>query len=361
MVKLYLRREWFLSLLLLLYVVLSLVDPSLPGRSLRLVDYESLAAIISLLVVSRGIELSGIFSRAALRLINLSKGSEWRLVALLTLTTAVSSAFIMNDTAMFIFVPLVVMISRITGIRMGRAVTLTAIAANAGSALTPIGNPQNIIIWRTYKLSIHTFVLSMLPYIIVWMGILLLFVRLTDSGKHVRVFAVPRIRINRLLLAASVGLLMVDVASIQLGHAFVGLALTLAVLSLIGREAILSIDVALIAIFALIFVDFGEISILVASLSHSLIRGNSLVVLLAGAGLSQATSNVPATVMLLPARPPWIPLTLGVNLGGNGIIIGSLANFIALRISRIGMREFHRYSLPYFLAALVVTLLFFVM
>jgi len=357
----YARREWFLALLVLLYLFLSVVDPSLPGRSLHLIDYESLAAIVSLLAVSRGIELSGIFSRIAPGLIRLSNGSEWRLMVLLTLTTALSSAFIMNDTAMFIFVPLVVMISRITGMNTGKAVTLTAIAANVGSAMTPIGNPQNIIIWRTYKVSIHDFVLNMLPYVLAWMIILLLFVYLAGSKKRIQSFTMPRIKINRLLLAASMILLITDVILIQLGYAFIGLVATLIVLALLGREAILSVDVALIAIFALIFVDFGEISLLISSLGHTLFHKNSLTIIVMAAGLSQATSNVPATVMLLPTRPPWLPLTLGVNLGGTGIIIGSLANFIALRISRTGMGQFHKYSLPYFLVALLVTLLIFVL
>ena len=72
------------------------------------------------------------------------------------------------------------------------------------------------------------------------------------------------------------------------------------------------------------------------------------VLFLASAGLSQLISNVPATVIFLGSKPEWLPLALGVNLGGNGLVVGSLANIIAIRISGIRMSDFHRFSMPYF-------------
>ena len=66
------------------------------------------------------------------------------------------------------------------------------------------------------------------------------------------------------------------------------------------------------------------------------------------AGLSQAVSNVPAAVMLARLTPPgeWWALALGVNLGGALLVTGSLANLIVVRLSRLGVRAYHRYALP---------------
>ncbi|WP_297125619.1 SLC13 family permease [Thermococcus sp.] len=338
---------------------LSFIDPSLPSKSLRLIDYESLATIISLLVVSRGLEISGAFTRIAPRIVELSGGSEVKLLALIMLTVAISSAVIMNDTAMFIFIPLVLTISRITKTDRVRTVTLTAIAANIGSALTPIGNPQNIIIWRTYGISVYEFISGMLLYVSIWIGLLLLFVCLTCKGKSVKSFVIPRVRVNRVLLFISTILLIVDVILTQFGYAFIGLALTLVILALIGREALLSLDVALVAIFALIFIDFRELSFIIAPLNFMSLQRNPIMTVALSVGLSQIISNVPATVLLTSSnvKPEWIPLAVGVNLGGTGIIIGSLANFIAVRISGISLKEFHKYSLLYFLVALGITIL----
>ncbi|WP_258084201.1 SLC13 family permease [Thermococcus thermotolerans] len=351
--KSFARREWFLTALIVLYLVLLINDRTLLIRTSSLVDWESLALITSLVLVSKGLELSGAFTRLSIRLISLSEGSERKLMLLLVLTIALSSAVIMNDTAMLVFIPLVVITARLSGINTARAVTLSAIAANIGSALTPIGNPQNIIIWNAYGLSFVGFVTSMLPFVLLWLVILLLFTR-TIQRKRLSAGGLPPLAIRKRLLISSAFLLVVDVALAETGNSLWTLPLTLAVLLALGREALLGFDWALILTFAFIFADFGEVARLISGYS---VPSEGLALFLASAGLSQLISNVPATVVFLGSKPEWLPLALGVNLGGTGIITGSLANLIALRISGIGIRDFHRYSIPYFLAALGISVL----
>lgn len=346
----YLRREKFLFLLILLFLILSILDQSLPGRSLGLVDYESLAAITSFFVVSRGLELSGIFSRVARKIVTLSGNSEFRVLCMLVVAVFLSSAVIMNDTAIFVFVPIALALSRASKVDLPKTVTLVALAANAGSALSPLGNPQNIIIWRTYRLSIWHFVGSMLPYVAVWFLVLLAYVWIVGR-KRLEVHPMPGIRINPSLAATSALLLAINVVLVEVSLSPVGLLLTVIVMAVIGREALFAFDFTLIAVFALIFINFREISHL---LPEIVMKCTAAKAVLLSAGLSQLISNVPATVLLSP-HLPWLPLAVGVNLGGNGIVIGSLANFIAVRISGIRLRDFHRYSLPYFMITLALT------
>ncbi|WP_240921900.1 SLC13 family permease [Thermococcus sp. ES12] len=350
------RREWFLTALLLLYLVLVLHDPTLPGRTPGRVDWRSLALITSLILVSKGLELSGVFTRLSIRLISLSGGSERKLMLLLIPIIALSSAVIMNDTAMLVFIPLVVITARLAGINTARAVTLSAIAANVGSALTPIGNPQNIIIWNAYGISFLGFVRAMLLPVGIWLAVLLLFT-LTIREGPVSIGRLPPVAVKRRLFVASFGLLVSDVILAEAGRGLWTLPLTLVVLLIAGREALLGFDWALVLTFALIFVDFGEVARLI-SLSGMEFPVDGVGLLFASAGMSQVISNVPATVVLVSSgRPDWLPLALGVNIGGTGIIVGSLANLIALRISGIGMADFHRFSIPYFLLALGVSIL----
>ncbi|NJE02855.1 anion transporter [Thermococcus sp. MV11] len=347
------RREWFLTALLLLYLVLVLHDPTLPGRTPGLVDWRSLALITSLILVSKGLELSGVFTRLSIRLISLSGGSERKLMLLFIPIIALSSAVIMNDTAMLVFIPLVVITARLAGINTARAVTLSAIAANVGSALTPIGNPQNIIIWNAYGISFLGFVRAMLLPVGIWLAVLLLFT-LTIREGPVSIGRLPPVAVKRRLFVASLGLLVSDVILAEAGRGLWTLPLTLFVLLIAGREALLGFDWALVLTFAFIFIDFSEIAGLLSGLT---LPAGGLGLFLASAGLSQLISNVPATVVFLTSRPDWLPLALGVNIGGTGIIVGSLANLIALRISGIGMADFHRFSIPYFLLALGVSIL----
>lgn len=347
-----------MSGLLLLYSILLICDHSLLSKSLRLVDYESLSAITSFLVISRGLELSGIFNKIVPKIVELSGGSEIQLHSFILIIVAISSTVIMNDTAIFIFIPLVVIISKILKINRAKVVTLTTISANIGSTLTPIGNPQNVIIWRTFKIPFHVFVWNLTPYVLGWISILLIFTLLTSRKQSVINFTIPGIRIDKNLLTASIILLIVDVMLVQFGYALIGIAITLAVLTIVRKEVVLSIDVALILTFALIFIDFKELSMILLSANLWLYQKTFPEIIIFSAGLSQIISNVPVTVLFasINEKIQWLPLAVGVNLGGAGVVIGSLANLIAVRISGIRLRDFHKFSLPYFFAILSLTL-----
>lgn len=351
----YLRREWFLSLLLALYVVLLLNDHSLLKRSPYLIDWKSLLLISSLIFVSRGLELSGVLTRLSIQLLSLSSGSEKRLMLMLLPVISLSSALIMNDTAMFIFIPLVLVTSRMADINSVKVVTFSAIAANIGSALTPIGNPQNIILWNAYGFSFKVFVQKMLPFVMLWLSLILFFILLIED-KRFSLGKLSPVSIDFRLFALSFALLLVDIALAETGNALLTLPVTLAFLTAFGREALFSFDWVLILVFTLIFIDFGEISqlIVISRITFLKTKGG---IFLTSTLLSQAISNVPATVVFLRARPEWLPLALGVNLGGTGMITGSLANLIALRVSGISIKDFHRFSIPYFLLALGLSLL----
>ncbi|WP_367183020.1 SLC13 family permease [Thermococcus sp.] len=346
-----------MTLLMVLYVALAVIDNSLPKRTPWLIDWGSLSLIMALIITSKGLELSGIFGKLAPKLVEKANHSGKRLLFLLLPTIAFSSAVIMNDTAMLVFIPLVVALSELSGLDKAKAVTLSAISANVGSALTPIGNPQNIIIWHRYKLGFTTFTLGMLPFVLLWLGILMTFVLISREERLI-LESIPGVAFRRDLFLLSLLTLITDVYLGETGKHYLALLITLVVFLLFEREVLLSFDWALVLTFAFIFADFNELSILLQSSGLSFPREGSLLIL-TSAGVSQLISNVPATVVFLNSNPQWLPLAVGVNAGGNGVIVGSLANLIALRIARILVRDFHRYSVPYFLLSLAVAIVAF--
>lgn len=344
----------------MLYLVLALADRSFVPRTPSLVDWGSLSLITALILTSKGLELSGVFSRLAPKIVERANGSERRLIFYMLPVIALSSAVIMNDTAMLVFIPLVVATADLAGINVARAVTLSAIAANVGSALTPIGNPQNVIIWRHYGIPFWEFTLRMLPFVLLWMLLLFLFA-FSIRERRIEIKTLPAVALNTRLLVASSSLLVMNVALAESGLHWLALPLTALVLGLVGREALWGFDWALVLTFALIFADFNELAHLLGALN---LRPPSAGVglLLVSTLLSQVISNVPATVLLTSgSRPDWLPLAVGVNAGGTGLIIGSIANLIAVRIARISLKDFHRYSIPYFLAALAVSMVLLVL
>ena len=335
-----------------------MVDPGLPRRTPELIDWESLSVITALIMASKGLELSGIFSRLAPHLIRAANHSERRLMALFILVISLSSAVIMNDTAMLVFIPLVVATSKIARVDTARAVTLSAIAANVGSALTPIGNPQNIIIWHSYGLGFLEFVRSMFPFVSLWLVILLAF-SITIKNRELSVEWIPPVALRKTLLVVSLVSLVADILLTEIGKAPLAFIFTLFAFLLLGREVLKGFDWVLVLTFAFIFIDFNELAFLLRNADLKFPTGG-IGLFFVSAVLSQLFSNVPATVLLLASKPEWLPLSLGVNIGGSGIVVGSMANLIALRIARVGVRDFHRYSIPYFLVALLVSALFLV-
>ncbi|WP_297490019.1 SLC13 family permease [Thermococcus sp.] len=341
--------------MLLLYFILAILDRSFPSKTPGLIDWESLSLITSLVIASKALELSGFFVRLSSRLIALSKGSERRLMLLLLPVIALTSSLIMNDTAMLVFIPLVALTSDLSGADKAKTVTLSAIAANTGSALTPIGNPQNVVIWRTYGLSFGTFVGGMLPFVAVWLLLLLIFA-LSVEEKKLEIQSIPQVRFSRTALLSAAFLIAADVVLAETGRALWAFPLTLIVVLLTSRSALFAFDWVLVLTFALIFVDFGEVSSIISSLGLSFPHAG-VPLLFASSLLSQVIGNVPATVLLMGGRPEWLSLAVGVNAGGTGLIIGSLANLIAVRIAGIKLGDFHKISVPYFLIALLLSAL----
>ncbi len=340
-------------------MVLTFFDASLPSKTPHLIDWNSLTLITSLIIASKALEMSGIFVRLSSKLISLSGGSQRRLMLFLLPTIVFTSSIIMNDTAMLVFIPLVSLTSELSGADKAKTVTLSAIAANVGSALTPIGNPQNVIIWQKYGIPFRTFTCSMLPFVLAWLAVLLLFA-LAVRDRKLGTKDLPPVHLKTSAFLSAVLLIGLDVALAETGRPLLTLPLTVLGVFLFSRAALFAFDWVLVLTFALIFVDFGEVSSMVAS-AGLVFPNNDLSLMLTSSLLSQVVSNVPATVLMIGERSAWLPLAVGVNAGGTGLVIGSLANLIAIRIAKIKLRDFHRISIPYFLIILILSALLLMM
>ncbi len=356
-IKSFLIREKLLTILLILYLIICLLTL---GRTLnppKYVDFRTIALITSLLLVSRGIEASGIFTLLSIKMVTLSRGSLPTLFTFVILLTAASAALVMNDTSLFIYVPLVITLSRVLGVDRALLATLVTIAANVGSSLTPIGNPQNIIIWQHYGVSFYGFIIKLLPFTALGMTILITYSLILSKRLCVRRYSLtvpPGVRINYPLLITSSPLLVANLLFAHLGMHYFALLVTALSLLAIRREVVLRTDYPLILIFILMFADFRGIASLIR-FNYPLL-GSALGIVVISSLLSQLVSNVPATILLIDSVSRWGTLAVGVNLGGTGFILGSLANVITIRLGGVSLKDFHRYELPYFLVLMGATL-----
>ena len=347
-------KDWLLVVLLVAAVPLLLVQPETVHSLHRLVDWKTIGALAGLLVLSRGLEESGYLALAGRRLLTRMHGERTLAVALVLFSAALA-AVVTNDVALFIVVPLTLSLRTVADLPVGRLVVFEALAVNAGSTLSPVGNPQNLFIWQSTTLSFTDFVAMMLPLGLALTALVLAVIPLGFPSLRIEVRpgSAPPV-LDRKLLHLSLALYPVFLLLTDLGHA---VATALAVIVLFARvrpRVLRGVDWLLLAVFVLMFVDLGLLAALPAM--QSLATGIDAIpggVFTAGVVLSQAISNVPATLFLAGFTEDMRALAWGVSVGGFGLAIGSLANLIALRLSRqAGLwRDFHRWSLPLLIAA----------
>ncbi|SEA66692.1 SLC13 family permease [Variovorax sp. YR216] len=350
-----------LWVLLAAAVVFAVVRPRGPIDYVRLVDWQTIGALAGLLAITQGVERSGMLQKLATQL--LSRTTELRhLVYLLTASAALLSALVTNDVSLFLLVPLTRVLAEQAHLPLGRLVVLQALAVNAGSALTPIGNPQNLFLWHRSGDSFIGFMAMMAPTVAVMLFWLFAAIRflvprapilLKPSGDEVSVE--PR------LLALSGMLFVAFVIALDRHWMLAGLALVFGAFLLLRPRVLLGVDWTLLLIIALMFIDLRQLAELpaVTALFADLPIRDGWRAYLAAIVASQVISNVPATILLDGFVHDLPALAAGVSVGGFGCVLGSLANLIALRLAKLpnGLREFHRISIPFLLVCGVSALL----
>jgi Na+/H+ antiporter NhaD/arsenite permease-like protein len=342
-------------LLLLLIAALGLLGyqrPALPELVAR-VDWPTLAALAGLLMLARGIEQSGALRLGAVRLLQRVTDQQ-RLALLLVGLSAALAAIITNDVSLFVLVPLTRALAERARLPLARLIALEALAVNAGSSLTPIGNPQNLFLWHVSGLALHSYVAMMGPCVAVMLLFLVITVLLMVSRQPIALESLAHsATIDRRLLFTALTLFVLFIAALQLRVVVYALPIVTAVFLLRHPSILRSLDWSLLVVIGLMFIDlrsFGALSFVAQQLQH-LPLANHWVAYATGIALSQVISNVPATILLQPHVADLPTLARAVNIGGFGLVVGSLANFIALRLARTpgGYGEFHRLAVPFLL------------
>jgi Na+/H+ antiporter NhaD/arsenite permease-like protein len=342
-----------LWVLLAAAIVFAVARPRAPLEYARLIDWQTLGALTGLLAITQGVERSGMLQAAAARLLSRTHDLR-RLAYLLAGSAAVLSALVTNDVSLFLLVPLTRVLARQAHLPLARLVVLEALAVNAGSALTPIGNPQNLFLWHVSGESFVGFMAMMAPTVAVMLFWLFVAVRLlTPRALLVLKPSDDTRTIEPRLLWLSGVLFVGFVIALDRHWLVAGLVAVFCAFLLLRPRVLLGIDWALLAIIALMFIDLRQLAELpaVAALFAGLPIGEGWRAYLAAIVTSQFISNVPATILLERFVHDLPALAAGVSVGGFGFVLGSLANLIALRLAKLpnGLREFHRISIPFLL------------
>ncbi|MEZ0188901.1 anion transporter [Ralstonia solanacearum] len=350
-----LKQDIFFWLLLIVCAGLTAPAPQRIAEYPRLVDWHTIAALAGLLILTKAVESSGMLQLLGQRLVDAVQ-SERVLALSLVSASAALSTLLTNDVALFVIVPLTVGLRHVARLPVTRLIVFEALAVNAGSALTPIGNPQNLFLWHQSGLSFGGFVWQMAPMVAMLMLLLLVATWFAFPAQTIHVHSdVGAPELHKRLLLPALALYVPFLLLTDRGYPVAALA-GLVVLYLIGARYVLArVDWGLLLVFVLMFIDLRLVAQL-EPVRHALAMlalTEPTHLYWAGVGLSQVISNVPAAILLAEYSRDWPVMAFAVSVGGFGFMVGSLANLIALRMARDkrAWLVFHAYSIPFLVVA----------
>ena len=293
-------------------------------------DLRTLSCLFCVLAVVCALRSAGLFPVLAQQLVR-AFHSVRSVVTALVLITLLGSMLLTNDTALLTFLPLSWFVLHSTGQDKWTALTfiLQNCAANLGGMLTPFGNPQNLYLFNHYGIANGEFLSIMLPPFLLSTALILaccLLVR--PEPLNVPQQRLPLDKRRAVLYGA---LFCVAAAMVlRVIPCLPGLAIITAVLLAVNRRALLGVDWGLLVTFAAFFTFSGNMAriepvrlLFSRLLSHGVMQVAALT--------SQVISNVPAAILLSQFTDDYRGLLVGVNIGGAGTLIASLASLITFR------------------------------
>ena len=307
-----------------------LVPPD--AEYLHYIDFRVLCLLLCLMAVVAGLKDIGTFQWLTYQLLSRIRSGR-ALSAALVILPFVCSMFVTNDVALIIFIPFTLMLLEQLGCsdKIVQVTVFQTIAANLGSMATPVGNPQNLYLYAFYNIGIGDFFTVTLPLTAFSLIVLL------GASAFLLPKQLPEQKLEASDISSTKSLIIYALLFIlclltvfRIVPYVLTTVITVLVLLWINRKLLKEIDFMLLLTFVCFFTvseNLGRIEAVRAFLQQLLHRNT----LLTAAATSQVISNVPAAIVLSGFTGQWRDLLAGVNIGGLGTPIASLASLITMK------------------------------
>lgn len=298
------------------------------------INSRVLAILFCLMLIVAALSRIGTFNVLTNKL--LSKVKTLRGISLLmSLMAFFMSMFLTNDVSLVTLVPFAIMVLEPFGENRKLMYTLIimTVAANLGSMLTPIGNPQNLYLYEQYKIGLGEFLYLMLPYSLLSLAIVvtLTFILIRETKELPKVAKQYDEHISLMKLLIYIALFIFNILTVVgVVHYLVSLLVTMVVMMIMDRRSFLKVDYNLLLTFVFFFIligNIGRMEAVTGTLSGLVSRNPVPAAILS----SQIISNVPAAMLLSAFTKDGKALIIGTNLGGLGTLIASMASLITYR------------------------------
>ena len=333
----FVKKETVLTAAMVLAVLSAVMIPP-DTEYIGYIDFRTLAILFCLMTVMAGLQKLGIFRRVA-RILLQHTHNVIALAEILVLLCFFFSMFITNDVSLITFVPMTLTVLGMAGEEvltrwMVPVITLQTIAANLGSMLTPIGNPQNLYLYGLAGISAGRFVLLMLPYTVASAALLVICVIVCMKGKNRQLeirLSDGDVQVDRKLVGIYCILFVLSLLTVaRIVPYWVTFAVVLVVVLICQRRLLLKVDYSLIFTFVGFFVFIGNMGRIdgFRIFVENVLGGHEMITSVLA---SQVISNVPAAVLLSGFTDKYTDLIVGTNLGGLGTLIASMASLISFK------------------------------
>ena len=294
-------------------------------------DVKTLTCLFCVLAVVCALKNIHLFYILAKKIVRLFKNARMSILALVYITF-IGSMLIANDMALLTFLPLGLYVLNTTGKNKYMAFTfiMQNIAANLGGMLTPFGNPQNLYLYTRFEIPTGEFMMIMAPLFVLAVALITLccviFVKPEPLQMKDEKVSLPPVRTGVYL-----ALFALSIAIVFRGIPYgIGLIVIPLVLVFMDRKALKMVDYPLLLTFVFFFIFSGNLARIqaVENFFSMLLERSTLLVSVAAC---QVISNVPSAILLSQFTENYRDLLMGVNIGGVGTLIASLASLITFR------------------------------
>lgn len=331
-VKAFIKNEIVLIISFVLAAVSAFIVTPNAGY-IDYIDFRTLALLLCLMAVMAGLNGLGVFRLLASKMLGFASSSR-SLTLWLCMLCFFSSMVITNDVALITFVPFSVVALKLSGKEklFIPLITLETVAANLGSMLTPVGNPQNLYLFSAFNMTIADFFVTVLPYAVLSLVLLIISAFFIKNEKISFVPDGETAKINGKYCAVYGVLFAIAILTVFRVIPYgITLAVSVAAILIFDRKALARVDYSLLLTFVFLFIFIGNLKNIapVSEFLSKTVNGNEVAV---GIAASQIFSNVPAAILLSGFTDNIRSLLVGVNLGGLGTLIASMASLISFKL-----------------------------
>lgn len=361
----FIRSEIVLFISAVLAVVSVFIIP--PDREYAgYINYKTICILFALMAVMEGFKKTGVFSTVSGILLERAKGIR-TVVLILVYLCFFLSMFITNDVSLITFVPLSIAVLSMAGESVKKrllvpVIVIQTVAANLGSMLFPMGNPQNLYLYGISGMKLWKFILLLLPYTSIAFAVITLWSVFICKNVSSEI-KIPQTERNLSLRQINIysGLFVICVLSVAgIVHYIVAMVFVVAVILICDRKIFRTIDYSLLLTFIFLFVFIGNMGRVdaVDSFLKGITNGNEFIVSVLA---SQIISNVPCAILLSGFTDNYQALIAGTNIGGLGTLIASMASLISFKNAAKECPEMKGRYFVYFTVSNILLLLLFVL